>query len=175
MICIARFAMAAAVLAGLLLGGAARAAEAEAVFGLWAGPTSILELYPAANDSLRGRVVALKDPLFKPGDKGPEGQPVTDMNNPDPALRSVPILGMDLLADYERSGKKWRGEIYDPESGKTYSSNLRIDRGGDLLIRGYIGAPMFGRTATFVPVERCSEDIVQMLRMAQLPGCESAP
>ncbi|MFK7912863.1 MAG: DUF2147 domain-containing protein [Pseudomonadales bacterium] len=165
----------AALLTGLLLPLVSRAADSQAVFGLWAGPTSILKLYPAANESLRGKVVALKEPLFKAGEKGPQGQPVTDVNNPDPKLRALPILGMDLLAGYERNGKKWQGEIYDPESGKTYSSNLRIDRRGDLLIRGYIGAPMFGRTATFVPVTRCTAEIREMLRSAQLTGCDSAP
>lgn len=176
MVGIARIVSPGLLLLGLWVWGAqAAAAEQDAAFGRWAGPSSILELSSVDGQSLQGKVVALKDPLFKAGDKGPEGQPVTDVNNPDPTRRGVPILGMDLFANYQRKGKGWQGEIYDPESGKTYSSRLRVDKDGELLLRGYIGAPMFGRTERFIPVSRCTNAIRKMLRLASLSGCSGDP
>ena len=46
------------------------------------------------------------------------------------------------------------GEILDPNNGKTYSARLKPVEGGKKMeMRGYIGAPMFGRTQTWIRVE----------------------
>lgn len=149
-------------------------AQQDPVFGLWAGPSSIIRVYTEAPGTLQAQVVALENPRFQEGDDGPVGELMTDIKNPDAALRAMPIVGLEILRDYRRKGGKWQGKIYDPESGKTYSSHMRVDRDGALLMRGYIGAPMFGRTAEFVPVSRCTEKIQRMLRSAELPGCQAS-
>ena len=47
-----------------------------------------------------------------------------------------------------------RGEILDPNNGKTYRVRLRlVDGGGKLDVRGYIGTPLLGRTQTWIRVE----------------------
>jgi hypothetical protein len=46
------------------------------------------------------------------------------------------------------------GEILDPKNGKVYKVRLKpIDGGKKLEVRGYIGAPLFGRTQTWIRVE----------------------
>jgi len=46
------------------------------------------------------------------------------------------------------------GEILDPNNGKTYKVRLTPADGGKKLdVRGYIGAPLFGRTQTWIRVE----------------------
>jgi len=46
------------------------------------------------------------------------------------------------------------GEILDPNNGKTYKVRLTPGDGGKTLsVRGYIGAPLLGRTQTWVRVE----------------------
>jgi uncharacterized protein (DUF2147 family) len=143
---------------------------ADAVLGRWAGSSSIIEIARTADGGLSATVIALRHPLFRSGEAGPEGTPVTDLNNPDEALRQRPVLGLNLLGGYRFSGKRWQGEIYDPESGKTYSSRMTVS-GDELKLRGYIGTPLLGRTARFVPVSRCTEKTVHMLRRSGLQGC----
>ena len=147
--------------------GVAWADDRSAVLGRWATEDSIIEI-TEVDGVLRAQVVALKEPRYHAGEAGPEGTERVDLNNPDAALRDRPILGIDLLADYSWDGKQWRGHIYDPESGKTYKSQMRIGKDGNLEMRGYIGVPMLGRTQVFVPVSTCSGSIPQMLALAQL-------
>ncbi len=53
--------------------------------------------------------------------------------------------------DFKFTGSSWEdGKIYDPKSGKTYDCILKSKENNKILeIRGYIGSPMFGRTATW--------------------------
>ena len=68
------------------------------------------------------------------------------------------MLVEDLVQDPEVPGR-WRdGTIYDPASGRTYSAEARLDGPDRLLLRGYIGIPLIGRTATWTraqPAEDC--------------------
>ncbi len=51
----------------------------------------------------------------------------TDKNNPDPSKRARTTLGMPiLLALQQTAANRWEGEIYNPENGKTYSSNVSL-------------------------------------------------
>ena len=70
--------------------------------------------------------------------------------------------------DYRFENGKWQGRIYDPESGNVYSSNMRVERNGKLKMRGYLGIPLFGRTASFVPLHDCAEHVKEMLVMVNL-------
>jgi len=147
----------------------AAASDRQAVFGRWADDRTILEI-SEGQAGLSAKVVAIKDPVYtREENLGVPGQPRVDLSNPDAALRDRPLLGLDLLTDYEFADGKWQGRIYDPESGKTYSSYMKIDK-GLLTMRGYIGLPLLGRTAEFVPVNSCTDLIVEMLRIAQLFG-----
>jgi hypothetical protein len=43
-----------------------------------------------------------------------------DVNNPDPKLRTRPVLGLPILTGFKRAGTGLSGgRIYDPNSGKT--------------------------------------------------------
>lgn len=151
-----------AVLA-LLGGSGAVADERAAVFGRWASEGSIIEITSDANQ-LSARVMALDAPTFEAGEEGvPIGEPRVDVHNPDPALRGRPVLGLELLSGYTFTGKRWEGKIYDPESGNTYSSRMHVDKQGNLAMRGYVGVPMLGRTATFEPLGRCTPAMQVML------------
>lgn len=71
--------------------------------------------------------------------------------------KNQPILGMVVMEGLRQSrdnASLWsNGEILDPRNGKTYHCNVQvIDHGQKLLVRGYIGAPLFGRTQTWVRV-----------------------
>ena len=68
-------------------------------------------------------------------------------------------MGMRILADFvpseyedvggTRAPVAWKGQIYNREDAKTYSCTMRIGESGELLLRGYVGLPWFGRTSAW--------------------------
>jgi len=78
-----------------------------------------------------------------------------DSNNPDESLRNRPLIGLNLLKDFEYDGNDvWEdGEIYDPENGKTYSCKMTLAKDGKLNVRGFIGFSLIGRTTTWRKVD----------------------
>jgi len=155
-----------------LLAGAGWSNEA-AVLGVWSGGDSLVEV-TATGESLSMRVLAIRDAVYLPDESlGEPGSPRRDDNNPDPALKSRPLVGMELLSGYRWTGKRWEGKIYDPGSGNTYSSRMEPD-GSRLKMRGYIGMPMLGRTQYFDRVENCEPSVAEMVAAseAELAYCD---
>ncbi|MEI9913257.1 MAG: DUF2147 domain-containing protein [Bacteroidota bacterium] len=75
--------------------------------------------------------------------------PRKDIENPAKALQSRDILGLELLTRFSYDdGMYSGGEIYDPETGKTYSCKMSPE-GNKLKVRGYVGISLFGRTEYF--------------------------
>ncbi len=69
----------------------------------------------------------------------PAGAGAKDINNPNKALRSRTILGMNILTGFKEVGDQWKGQIYDPKSGKTYRSVVYKGKSGNLVVKGCIG------------------------------------
>jgi uncharacterized protein (DUF2147 family) len=72
--------------------------------------------------------------------------------------KGQPILGLTILRDLKKDADKpgvWSGgTVVDPANGKVYKALLTpIEGGAKLEMRGYIGAPLFGRTQTWLRVE----------------------
>jgi uncharacterized protein (DUF2147 family) len=72
--------------------------------------------------------------------------------------KDKPIVGMTLIKGVkhnESEKTRWDGgEILDPNNGKTYKVRLTpSENGKTLAVRGYIGAPILGRTQTWLRVE----------------------
>ena len=62
-----------------------------------------------------------------------------DVNNPDPKLRSRPVIGLPILTGFRPDANGLAGgRIYDPKSGRSYRSMLRIGRDGSLKVSGCI-------------------------------------
>jgi uncharacterized protein (DUF2147 family) len=67
------------------------------------------------------------------------GHPETDVKNPDPKLRSRPVIGMIILSGFKPMDGRWTGgRIYDPESGRTYRSVIGLNKDGSLKVSGCI-------------------------------------
>jgi uncharacterized protein (DUF2147 family) len=103
-----------------------------------------IEIFKEGN-TYSGKIVWLKQPLEK------NGKPKIDERNPDKNLVGQPILGIKLMTKFEFKGNNYydNGKVYDPESGKTYSCNMKINEKGELEVRGYLGISLFGRTETW--------------------------
>ena len=68
--------------------------------------------------------------------KNPGG---VDENNPDPAKRNRPIMGLPiLLAMKPASDGRWEGEVYNAENGKTYTSRIWLKSDDVLRIEGCV-------------------------------------
>ena len=79
------------------------------------------------------------------------GKPKVDNNNPDKTKRNNPVIGLVILTGFKFDGNdEWKGgDIYDPESGKTYSSYFYVKDKITLKVRGYVGISLLGRTETW--------------------------
>ena len=71
--------------------------------------------------------------------------------------KGKPKIGMEIIRGGQQSDGKavWEGgKILDPENGKNYSLRLTpIDGGKKLEVRGFVGAPLLGRTQTWIRVQ----------------------
>jgi uncharacterized protein (DUF2147 family) len=96
-----------------------------------------------------GKIEKLLDPDTKPDVKCDK---CTDER------KDQPILGLPIIRNVKANADDatlWDGgEILDPNNGKTYKVRLKpADGGKKLEVRGYIGAPLLGRTQTWHRVE----------------------
>ncbi len=125
-------------------------AQAQSPVGIWTNELkeANFEIYDQGG-KLFGKVVSLKEPLDK------AGNPKTDINNPDPAKRSVPTIGLVFLKNFAPAGNgRWEnGTIYDPKNGKTYSSFMQMSGNDKIEVRGFVGVSMFGRSQTWTRVK----------------------
>lgn len=127
---IARFAAPAALsLAALTLAGPAQAAQPIAGKWLTQDGSAIVQIGQCGGSTC-GRIAKVI--------KAKAGAPATDVNNPDAALRSRPIVGMPILSDFSDAGDEWRGRIYDPRNGKSYKSIVTRAKDGSLKVKGCI-------------------------------------
>ena len=134
---------------------AAAGSGADAIVGTWRtepgeqGGRAHVEI-SRRGDQLVGTIVKLEEPNF-PADHPRAGQPKVDLENPDPAKRERPIVGLRILSGftYDGDGQWSGGTIYDPANGKTYKARIRLQDRDTLDVRGYVGVPLFGRTTTW--------------------------
>ena len=69
-----------------------------------------------------------------------ETKPGTDSQNPDPAMRNRPMLGVPILVGMKQTeANKWEGKIYDPTRGSLWSAKLSVSRNDMLEVRGCFG------------------------------------
>src|SRR5688572_19382015 len=98
--------------------------KADDIIGIWLTsdkePAKI-QIYKSG-DKYYGKIIWLKNPTDS-------GKQRTDANNPDKTKRSNPVIGLIILTAFKFDGDdEWKGgDIYDPESGKTYSSYIYLN------------------------------------------------
>lgn len=143
------------VITACLLSLAALAAQAQATpAGLWktvdddTGKEKSLVRISEAGGVYTGKVEKLLDPARQDArcDKCSDER------------KDQPVLGMTILRNIKQNAGDaalWDGgEILDPNNGKTYKLRVKpVDGGQKLEVRGYIGAPLLGRTQTWTRVE----------------------
>ena len=128
---------------------AATSAVAQDVIGKWKleDGTAIVEVYKSG-EVFNGKIVWLQNPTEA------DGSPAVDSNNPDKALRSRKLLGLNMLSGLKATGTEFSGgKIYDPGNGKTYNCSMKVE--GDVLhVRGSLDKKgLLGRTMDWFRVK----------------------
>jgi len=125
---------------------------ADKITGKWISEKKncIVQVVREKNDFI-ARLVWFNDD----DDKSKPMETRTDYKNPDPALRSRKLIGMDVVDNlvYVPKSNSWEnGLIYDAQSGKTWNSSAYLTKDGVLKVTGYWHLKFIGRTMKFYRV-----------------------
>ncbi len=141
-----------ATAAGALLAAAAAAFAqgTDTPVGVWRTiddnthqPKALVQITESADGTLSGKVIKGLNPHDNPGK---QCTACTDDR------KDQPILGMTIIKNMKQDGDKWDGgNILDPENGKIYKCNMHLEDGGQkLVVRGFIGISLLGRSQTWI-------------------------
>jgi uncharacterized protein (DUF2147 family) len=102
------------------IGGAASADPT----GLWRAADGSTMRIAACGPAICGFVASAV-----PANDPATGRPSTDKHNPDPAKRTRPLVGVQVLINMRPNGTgKWAGQLYNSDNGGTYQGYL-IEQG----------------------------------------------
>jgi uncharacterized protein (DUF2147 family) len=121
-------------------------AAAASPFGVWVlNDGRVTVRVHECGSALCGHIAALKEPISKI-----DGKPKVDRENPKPALRKRPLIGLAVLTGMKsRGAATWIGEIYNPDDGKTYSASMTLDGRNNMMVKACI-VGVFCKTNKFV-------------------------
>jgi len=93
-----------------------------------------------------GVIVWLREPI-----DSSTGRPQVDDKNPNPALKTRPVIGLPLFSAMQPAApNKWSGRIYNADDGGTYASSVSMAGSNSLRVEGCVGALCGGETWTRV-------------------------
>lgn len=125
----------------------ASAADPASPYGLWLteNQRSAISVTPCVNDqsTVCGQIHWII-----------EGGMQYDTKNPDETRRNQPMCGLVILGGFHQSdANNWvDGEIYKADEGDFYKASLQMLPSGKMLVRGYVGMPLFGKSQTWTRV-----------------------
>lgn len=125
-----------------------QAQSENAIVGLWYNTekTAQIEIMKMGSEFI-GKIIWLNN-------SNPEGKPATDKQNSDPKLRNRPLMGLVILDGLKYVSGIWKGgDIYDPNSGKTYSCELKLKSEKVLEVKGYLGFSFVGKTVEWTRIK----------------------
>jgi uncharacterized protein (DUF2147 family) len=120
--------------------------KADDIMGIWlttGKEPAKIQIY-RTGEKFYGKIIWLQNPIEN-------GKQKVDVNNPDKTKQNNLVIGLIILKAFTFDGREqWKGgEIYDPESGKTYRSFMSLKNNQTLKVRGYVGISLLGRTETW--------------------------
>ncbi|HEX8460850.1 MAG TPA: DUF2147 domain-containing protein [Segetibacter sp.] len=121
------------------------AIASDDIIGVWANSSNKahIQIFKQSG-KYYGKIVWLKTP-----NDAATGKPKVDKKNPVESARNKRILGLVVLRDFVYDDEEWKhGKIYNPEDGKEYKSYINL-KGKELLVRGYVGFSLLGKTEKF--------------------------
>ena len=122
------------------------AQEADKIVGIWWNDEKTTKIEVKKVDGKYIGTIVYMIP-----EKYENGQPPKDDENPDPALRTRSIVGLQILKGfvYDAKKKEWsKGTIYDPKSGNTYDCFAWLEDDDLLKLKGFVaGIRLLGRSS----------------------------
>src|ERR1022692_1581590 len=124
----------------------ASAAEAGSPIGLWktiddksGNARAIVKIYEQ-DGKLFGRI----ERSFTPGAENRVCEECTDER------KNQPIIGLIIIRNIRSKDDEYAGgDILDPDTGTVYRCKFHLDQNGShLIVRGYIGISLLGRSQT---------------------------
>jgi uncharacterized protein (DUF2147 family) len=101
-----------------------------------------------SGDQYLGKIIWLDNP-------NKDGAPVLDNANENEKLRDRPVMGLTILEGLKFDDGVWKGgKIYDPNSGKTYSCEVKLRGKEKLEVKGYLGFSWIGKTVEWTKVKK---------------------
>lgn len=119
------------------------------VLGTWFNTekTAQIEIMNSGEELL-GKIIWLDNP-------NKDGAPVLDKANENEKLRNRPVMGLTILEGLTYQNGVWKGgKIYDPNSGKTYSCELKLKGAEKLEVKGYLGFSWIGKTVEWSKIKK---------------------
>lgn len=118
----------------------------DEIVGTWTMETgeSKIRVYKQ-NGVFFGRMVWSKDMYEADGKTSKK-----DINNTNVNLRDRFLKDLTILEHFRFDKDEWSdGKIYDIKSGKTYSCTIKLKNPDVMLVRGFIGISLLGKTVSF--------------------------
>ncbi|MEM8573440.1 MAG: DUF2147 domain-containing protein [Pseudomonadota bacterium] len=127
-------------LAAVLLPVSATTAEAGNPAGYWRKADqgqhpAKMQLYRCGGRGICVKIVWLKNP------RDSKGRELQDVRNANPKLRGRKIEGMHIIRGMKQvSGNQWKGTVYNPEDGKTYSATVTLASSRKIVLKGCVAS-----------------------------------
>jgi uncharacterized protein (DUF2147 family) len=105
-------------------------------------PKALVQISEQSDGTLSGKIIK---------GLGANDQPDRRCTACTDARKDQLMLGMTIIDGMKQDGNKWDGgHILDPENGKIYKCNMHVEEDGQkLIVRGYIGVSLLGRSQTW--------------------------
>lgn len=112
-------------------------------------PRSVVQIYEE-NGLLYGRSVKNLDPNEDPNKvcaKCPN------------EFKDKPVIGLRVIWGLKEKDGEWKGgRVLDPDTGNVYRCKIKVTEGGrQLMIRGFLGISLLGRTQVWSRIENFSQ------------------
>jgi|ERR1700735_759968 uncharacterized protein (DUF2147 family) len=140
-----------AMIAGALLGCAATAmAQTASPTGLWqtiddktGQPKAVVQIAQDSDGTLNGKILT---------GLGDNKDPTRRCTACTDSRKDQLMQGMTIINGMKPDSDGWDGgQILDPENGKLYKCKMHLEDGGQkLVVRGYIGVSLLGRSQTWI-------------------------
>ncbi|MDN7551316.1 DUF2147 domain-containing protein [Burkholderia vietnamiensis] len=137
-----------AAVCALFVGAASAFADTTSPVGVWKSiddssgqPRSLIEISRAADGTLQGVVVQ----------ELPVDNPAHRCTSCTDDRKDQVIKGMTVIRGLKQDGDEWSGgNVLDPDSGRIYRCKIKLADAQHLVVRGYLGVSLLGRSQTWV-------------------------
>jgi uncharacterized protein (DUF2147 family) len=121
--------------------------KASYIVGQWISKNKDLKIEVFERNGLYfGKMV-----WFSVYDKNKSMNDFKDTSNPNKSLKGRNWKDMIVLQNlkYNADGYWSDGDVYDPNSGRTYSSLIKVTGSESIIVRGYVGFEILGKSIEF--------------------------